>query len=105
MLRWHGTHNLDERPAALDDARAATELATAQTRATATNRHRAATLAEQTHARAAGRAALNGPGHAAARAEVARLARRAIERRTTAAAAETAAIDAAIRRARETHPE
>jgi hypothetical protein len=60
----------------------------------------AATYDEQARTREAGRAALNGAGHAAARAEAARLARRGAQLRTTAAAAETAAIDTAIRRAR-----
>jgi hypothetical protein len=63
----------------------------------------AATADDQPCSRNAGRAALNGAGHAAARAEAARLARRGAQRRTAAAAAESAAIDIAIRRARAGH--
>lgn len=96
ILAWYGRDNLAERPAALDEAREAAELAADRARI-------AAQLAEDpaaAQARTAGRAAIGGPGHTAARAEAIRLARRAAQRRTNAAAAHTAALDAAIRRAR-----
>jgi hypothetical protein len=84
ILAWHGRDNLDERPAALDQAREAAELADARARITAQFAERAAAA----HARAVGRTALGGPGHAAARAEAARLALRAQHRRAVAQAAE-----------------
>jgi hypothetical protein len=94
MLAWHG--DLDDRPAATDMAREAAELAA--------HRARVATqLAERTHAaqeRAAGRAALGGPGHNAARRAAAEAADRAVRRRTHTAAAETARHTAAVRGAR-----
>lgn len=94
MLAWHG--DLSVRPAALEMAREAAELAAARARITAQ-------LAQREHnaaARAAGRAALAGPGRAAARQAAAEAHARAVGRRTQDAAAETAARDAAIRAAR-----
>jgi hypothetical protein len=84
VLAWHGRDNLDARPAALDEAREAAELAAARARIAAQFAERAAAAG----ARAAGRAALGGPGRAAARAEAARLALRAQHRRAAAQAAE-----------------
>ena len=52
----------------------------------------AATSDKQARSREAGRAALNGAGHALLAAEATRLARRGAQRRTTAAGAETATI-------------
>ncbi|ULP45607.1 MULTISPECIES: helix-turn-helix domain-containing protein [Mycobacterium] len=72
ILGWHGRDNLDERPAALDEAREAAELAADRARIAAQLAARETTAA----ARAAGRAALSGPGHAAARAVLADIARR-----------------------------
>jgi hypothetical protein len=98
MLAWHG--DLDERPAAADMAREAAELA-------AHRAQLAAQLAGRTaaaHARAVGRAALDSPGHAAARRIAAEAADRAVRRRTSAAAAEAARLDAAIRAARGLDP-
>jgi hypothetical protein len=94
MLAWHG--DLQNRPAAADMAREAAELATHRA-------HVADQLAEldrATAARAGGRAALGGAGHAAARAAAAEAARRAAHRRTHIAAAETARLEAVIRAAR-----
>ena len=94
MLAWHG--DLTERPAAVDMAREAAELAAARARV-------AAQLADRDRAgaaRAAGRAALGGAGHAAARRV--RRCRRAA-RCTGApetAAADTARFEAVIRAAR-----
>lgn len=72
ILVWHGRDNLAERPAALDEARDAAELAAARARIAAQLAARETTSA----ARAAGRAALTGPGHAAARAVLADIAAR-----------------------------
>lgn len=72
ILVWHGRDNFVERPAALDEAREAAELAADRARIAAQLDAREATAA----ARAAGRAALTGPGHAAARAALADIARR-----------------------------
>lgn len=96
ILSWHGTDNLADRPAAAELAREAEELAAHQTR------RAAAAAAHTAHlvARDQARAALQGRGHAAARAEALRLARRAAQRRTAAAAADAAALDSAVRRAR-----
>jgi len=96
ILAWHGTNNLEERPAALDIARDADELAAhrAHLRAQAAAHH------DHERARAAGRAALAGPGHAATRAIAAEAARRAARRRTAVAAADAAQLDAAVRAAR-----
>ncbi|MBV8350344.1 MAG: hypothetical protein JOZ49_23400 [Mycolicibacterium sp.] len=85
-----------ERPAALDCAREAAELA-------AHHDGVAAQLAERDRAAgaaAAARAALGGPGHAAARAIADQAARRAPRRRTQSAGADTAHLDALIRAAR-----
>ena len=98
MLAWHG--DLAERPAAADMAREAAELAAHRVQL-------AAQLAERTEAaqaRAVGRAALDGPGHAAARRAAAEAADRAVRRRTSAAAVEAARLDAAIRAARGLDP-
>lgn len=72
ILVWHGRDSFVERPAALDEAREAAELAADRARIAAQLDAREATAA----ARAAGRAALTGPGHAAARAALADIARR-----------------------------
>jgi hypothetical protein len=101
MLAWHG--DLEDRPAAADMARDAAELAAHRARV-------AAQLAERTEAaqeRAAGRAALGGTGHAAARCAAALAAQRAMSRRTHTAAADAAHLDAMIRGARglDRHPD
>ena len=96
ILAWHGPDNLDDRPAAADEAREAAELAAAQAR-------RAASVAERhTYARDRQRAqeALDGTGRAAARAAAAAIARRGLERRTQTAAREAELLDEAIRAAR-----
>lgn len=77
ILVWHGREHLDARPAALDDAREAAELADSRARIAAQFAERQAAAA----ARAAGRAALAGPGHAAARAALAEALRHARRRR------------------------
>ncbi|SOJ56949.1 hypothetical protein MSIMFB_04427 [Mycobacterium simulans] len=61
MLTWHS--NLQERPAALDEAREAEQLAAHRARI----REQLAQREVSQLARAAGQAALNGPGHTAAR--------------------------------------
>ena len=94
ILACHG--NLQDRPAAADEARERAELAQARQR----QARAVAERAEAQRARAAGKAALAGPGHAAARQEAARLARRAIQRRTEAAASHAAEIAAAAEAAR-----
>ncbi|UCN13100.1 hypothetical protein LFT50_30815 (plasmid) [Mycobacterium intracellulare subsp. chimaera] len=72
ILVWHGRERLDERPAALEEAREAAEAAAHRAHLAAQRAARETTAA----ARAAGRAALSGPGHAAARAVLADIARR-----------------------------
>ncbi|MFQ2879824.1 helix-turn-helix domain-containing protein [Mycobacterium sp. ML2] len=72
ILAWHGHDNLAERPAAIDEAREAAQLAADRARIAAQLHARETTAA----ARAAGRAALAGPGHAAARAVLADIGRR-----------------------------
>lgn len=72
ILAWHGRDNLGERPAALDEAREAAQLAADRARIAAQLAARETTAT----ARAAGRAALSGPGHAAAVAVLADIARR-----------------------------
>lgn len=96
ILAWHGTECLDQRPAAADIAREAEHRAADHAR----RAERAADLREHARARAAGRAALGGSGHAWAAREFARLAQQAARRRTAAVAAETAALDTALDNAR-----
>jgi hypothetical protein len=98
ILAWHGREQFDQRPAALDEAREAAELDAARARIAAQFTERDTTAA----ARAVGHAALAGPGHAAARAALAQVVRRAADRRTHTAARETALIEAAVRAARAT---
>ncbi|SIK26999.1 helix-turn-helix domain-containing protein [Mycobacterium avium] len=96
ILAWHGRERLAERPAALDEAREAAELATHHAHLAAQR----AAHREHERARAAGRAALGGPGHAAARAVAAEAARRGAHKRThvvAEAAAQRAAAVAAAR--------
>jgi hypothetical protein len=97
MLSWHGRERLADRPAALDMAREAEELAAARARVAAQRVERVAAQ----KARAVGRAAVGGAGHTAARAAAAAAAHRAVLRRTQSAAADAAILDAAIRAARE----
>lgn len=94
MLAWHG--NDTARPAALDDAREAEELAAARARVAAQHVERVAAA----EARAVGRAAVGGAGHTAAREVAAAIAARALARRTHVVAADTARHDAAVRAAR-----
>jgi hypothetical protein len=75
MLAWH--HNLDERPAAIDEARERAELAAARARITAQLAERAANA----QARQQGRAALHGPGRASVREVMQQIAERARQRR------------------------
>ncbi|MEE3755385.1 helix-turn-helix domain-containing protein [Mycobacterium intracellulare] len=100
MLAWHGRDNLDARPAALDEAREA--AAAAAHRAHLAAQHDAHT--DHLRARAAGRRALGGAGHTAARAAAAVAARRGAHNRTTAAAQEAAAREAAAGAARAARP-
>ncbi|CQD24582.1 replication protein Rep [Mycobacterium lentiflavum] len=97
LLAWHTSHNsLQDRPAALDEAREAAEVAAARERVSQQLAQRTTTQ----QARDAARAALGGDGHQAARAAAAAAARNAAARRTISAAAEAAVVDAAVRRAR-----
>ena len=98
MLTWHG--DLAVRPAALDMARDAAELAAARTRIAeqlTAREHNAA-------ARDAGRAALAGPGRAAARQAAADAHARSLAKRTQAAADDAAATEATVRAARGLDP-
>lgn len=76
ILKWHG--NLGERPAVLDEAREAAQLAADRARIA----ENVAERESHRRAREAGRAALNGPGHAAARKELEDALRRMRQRRT-----------------------
>jgi hypothetical protein len=96
VLAWHGTDNLDERPAAADMAREAQQLAADRARIAA--QHTAS--AEHAAARAVARAALGGRGHTAARAAAAEATARAAQRRTHTAAAEAADLAARVAAAR-----
>ncbi|GAQ32818.1 plasmid replication protein [Mycobacterium pseudoshottsii JCM 15466] len=97
LLAWHTSHNsIQHRPAALEEAREAADLAAVRKRIQKQTAEHHANLA----AREAGRAALGGPGHQAARIAAAAAARNAARRRTKMVAAEVASVDAAIRRAR-----
>jgi hypothetical protein len=98
ILAWHGHDNLADRPAAADLAREAEELAAHRARIAA----QMAARADAARARAAGRAALGGPGHTAARAAADAAARHARVRRTQDTATDTAHRDAVIRAARST---
>lgn len=95
ILGWHG--DLEDRPAALDEAREAAELADARARQAAAAAERAQAQRDR---RAAAASAAAGTGRAEFRAEAARLAKRAAQRRTHAAAREAAAREQALRRAR-----
>jgi hypothetical protein len=94
VLAWHT--NLAERPAALEEAREAAARAARR----AQLRAQAAAHAEHERARAVGRRALGGPGHAAARAVAAEATRRAAHKRTQAAAQDAARIEAVTDTAR-----
>ncbi|WP_249026161.1 helix-turn-helix domain-containing protein [Mycobacterium kubicae] len=100
MLAWHGRERLDERPAALDEAREAAELA-------AHRAHLAAQRAAHTdhqRAREAGRRALASPGHAAARKAAAEAAQRGAHKRSQAVAEDAAARAAAVAAVRAHRP-
>ncbi len=96
VLAWHGRDNLDQRPAAIDEAREAAEAAA----------HRAHLAAQRTahiehlRARDAARRALGGPGHTAAREAAAAAARRSAHHRATTTAADDAIRQAAVQAAR-----
>ncbi|WP_110883847.1 helix-turn-helix domain-containing protein [Mycolicibacterium wolinskyi] len=82
LLAWHLSHNtLLDRPAALDEAREAAELAAVAERKANQAQAHVTFLAE----REQGRAALASEGHAWARREAARLAKQSAGRRTEAA--------------------
>jgi len=100
ILAWHGSDNLDDRPAAADMARDAELLAADRARIAMQMAERA----QYARARAAGQAALGGPGHTAARDAVAAATRRALQRRTLAAAEDVERMEAAIRAARGNPP-
>jgi hypothetical protein len=96
MLAWHGRERLEERPAALDEAREAVERAAHQAHLAAQR----AAHTEHERARAAGRAALGSAGHTAARAIAAEAARAAARKRARAAAHDAARVAAAAAAAR-----
>ncbi|WP_232067639.1 helix-turn-helix domain-containing protein [Mycobacterium marseillense] len=100
ILVWHGRDNLDQRPAALEEAREAAQAAAHRAHVAV---QRAAHVEHQ-RARAAGRAALDGAGHAAARAAAAEAARRSAHRRTHVAARDAARVAAAVEAARTPQP-
>jgi hypothetical protein len=100
ILAWHGRDNLADRPAALDEAREAAELAAERARIAANHADQAA----HEQARNAAQFAMHGTGRAAARAELAAGLRRAAERRTQTAAREAAHFDATVRAARGLSP-
>lgn len=86
LLAWHLSHNtLLDRPAALDEAREAAELAAAAERKANQAASHAAFLADRERARAA----LSGEGRAWARREAERLAQQSAARRTEAARRES----------------
>ena len=95
ILAWHAS--LDERPAALDEARAAAERASHRAHLDA----QAAAHTAHVRARERARRALDTPGHAAARAVVAEAARRAAHKRSLDAAADAARAADAMRAAGE----
>jgi hypothetical protein len=78
IVAWHAS--LAERPAALEEAREAAERAAHRAQLCA----QAAAHAEHVRARAVGRRALGGPGHAATRAVAAEATRHAGNKRTQA---------------------
>ena len=94
MLAWHG--DLSVRPAALEMAREAAELAASRARIAQQFRDRDNAAA----ARAAAQSALAGDGRRAAVLAAAQIHNRAVARRTETVAAETAHRDAAVRAAR-----
>jgi hypothetical protein len=94
MLAWHG--DLSVRPAAVEMAREAAELVAARERVRAQIDGRDTAGA----ARAAGQAALAGPGRAAVQETLDAARNRALARRTDDVAAETARRDAAVHAAR-----
>ena len=97
LLAWHNAHNtLANRPAALDDARAAhAEAARAARPRAGEDAHRA-----HLRGRAAAQVAVTGAGRAAVAAEIAAARRRAAARRTASAAADYARVTAVIESAR-----
>ncbi|SOJ57067.1 hypothetical protein MSIMFB_04545 [Mycobacterium simulans] len=98
ILAWHGTDNLADRPAALDEAREAQARAAEHARRAASAASHRADVA----GRAVGKAALSGPGRAEAAAALSALRRHRDGRRTAEAAAEQARIEAFVDRARRT---
>nr|WP_244604094.1 helix-turn-helix domain-containing protein [Mycobacterium attenuatum] len=98
ILAWHGTDNLADRPAALDEAREA------QARRVEQAGRAASAAAHDAHlaARAAAQLAQRGPGRAEAFAALSAARHRSAQRRTAQAAAEQARLEALIERARRT---
>lgn len=94
ILKWHG--DLSVRPAAVEEARDAQELAEARARIVAAQ----AELDRNQRARRDGQAALSGTGRAEALRIAAAVARRALTRKTDIVAREVAVADAAVRAAR-----
>jgi hypothetical protein len=92
MLVWYGRERLAERPAALEEARAAAAAAAHRAQLAAAQ----AAHTDHLRAREIGRRALGGAGHATARAAADQAARRAARKRTAAAGAEAAARAAAV---------
>ncbi len=92
ILAWHGTDNLDDRPAAAEEAREAEELAAAAARVARARRATEVTPPRGPHA--------GGAGRRAARAAAMEAARNAARKRTEEAARQTAQLDEAVQRAR-----
>lgn len=98
ILAWHRRHgSLTERPAALDEAREAQELAATRERIAAAAVERDAGR----QARAIGKAAAAGPGRAQAFQALERAQRASAERRADAAAAEVRRIEELVARQRD----
>lgn len=98
ILKWHGDPRV--RPAAADEAREAQELAAVRARLADDDNERKHNQAK----REQGIAALVGPGRAEAMRLAAEATRRSLQRRTQQVAREVAAVDAAIRAARQISP-
>lgn len=97
MLAWHTSHNsLEDRPAALDEAREAAARAAEHARVAAAKQERR----EHAAGRARGKAAATGTARNAAFEALAAAQRRAAHRRTAQAAAEHAAREELVTRAR-----
>lgn len=90
ILAWHGPENLDDRPAAAEEAREAAEVAAAAARV----------ASQRTQLTPPAGPDSGGAGRVAARAAAAEAVRNAARKRTAEAARQQAALQEAVRRAR-----